>query len=148
MDWNLEEALSYYKRLGAPRDQSALIALLREIQQEHGNSIPDFMPKLVAQAYEIKESYLLAIIKRIPSLRIDHQHLMEVCSGPNCGKHTALVAYIEKLQKQSGNAFTVKLRPCMRMCGMGPNIKWDGIIYHNATEALINQLLADVKIEF
>ena len=73
---------------------------------------------------------------------------MEVCSGPNCGKHTALVAYIEKLQKQSGNAFTLKLRPCMRMCGMGPNIKWDGLIYHNATEALLNQLLADAKIEF
>ena len=100
MEWNLEEALSYYKRLGAPRDQNALIGLLREIQQEHGNSIPDFLPKLIAEAYAVKESYILAIIKRIPSLRIDQQHLMEVCSGPNCGKHTELIAYIEKLQKQ------------------------------------------------
>ena len=147
MEWNLDEALSYYKRLGAPRDQNALISLLREIQQEHGNSIPDFLPKLIAEAYAVKESYLLAIIKRIPSLRIDHQHLLEVCSGPNCGKHTALIAYIEKLQKQSRDAFTLKLRPCMRMCGKGPNIKWDGIIYHNATEALIKQLLSDAKIE-
>ena len=147
MEWNLEEALSYYKRLGAPRDQNALIGLLREIQQEHGNSIPDYLPKFIAEAYAVKESYLLAIIKRIPSLRIDHQHLMEVCSGPNCGKHTSLIAYIEKLQKQSGNAFTLKLRHCMRMCGKGPNIKWDGIIYHNATEALIMQLLTDAKIE-
>ena len=148
MEWNLEEAISYSKRLGAPRDQSALVGLLREIQQEHGNSIPDFIPNLIAQSYDVKESYLLAIIKRIPSLRIEHQHLMEVCSGPNCGKHTSLIDYIEKLQKQSGNAFTLKLRPCMRMCGKGPNIKWDGIIYHNATEALIKQLLADAKIDF
>ena len=148
MDWNLEEALSYYKRLGAPSDQSALIGLLREIQQQYGNSIPEFMPKQIAQAYGIKESFLLAIIKRIPSLRIAHQHLLEVCSGPNCGKHAALIACIEKLQKHSNNAFSLKIRPCMRMCGKGPNIKWDGIIYHNATEALIKQLLSDAKIEF
>ena len=147
MEWNFEEALSFYKSIGAPSDQNALIGLLREIQQENGNSIPDFMAKLIAEAYVIKESYLLAIIKRIPSLRLNHQHLLEVCSGSHCGKHVALIACIEKLQKHSSNAFSLKIRPCMRMCGKGPNIKWDGIIYHNATEALIKQLLSDAKIE-
>ena len=38
MGWNLEEALTYYRRMGAPGDQNALIGLLREIQQEHGGS--------------------------------------------------------------------------------------------------------------
>ena len=32
--WNLEEAVSYYKKQGAPSDQSALVSLLREVQQE------------------------------------------------------------------------------------------------------------------
>ena len=27
--WNLEEAISYYKKQGAPSDQSALVSLLR-----------------------------------------------------------------------------------------------------------------------
>ena len=31
MEWNLEEALDYYRRQGAPGDQNALIALLKEI---------------------------------------------------------------------------------------------------------------------
>ena len=34
MNWNLEEAISYYQKQGAPRDQGALISLLKEIQQE------------------------------------------------------------------------------------------------------------------
>ena len=148
MQWNIEEAVSYYRKQGAPKDQTALIGLLKEIQQENGGSIPEFCLAQIAQTYDLKETYLQAIIKRIPSLRIDHQHLMEVCSGPNCGKHTSLIAYIEKLQIQSRNAFSLKIRPCMRMCGKGPNIKWDGIIYHNATEALIKQLLEDAKIDF
>ena len=30
MAWSLEEAISYYRKQGAPRDQSALVALLKE----------------------------------------------------------------------------------------------------------------------
>ena len=40
MAWNLNESIDYYKTQGAPRDQSALIGLLREIQQENKGSIP------------------------------------------------------------------------------------------------------------
>ena len=148
MQWNFEEAISYYKRIGAPKDQNALISLLREIQQEHGNSIPGYMLKSIADAYEIKESLLLAIIKRIPSLRLNDQHLLELCAGPNCGKHTTLSACAESLQKQADYRFKLKYSPCMRMCGKGPNIKWDGKVYHNANESLLKQLLVDAKIEF
>ena len=37
--WNLEEAISYNKKQGAPSDQSALVSLLREVQQENGGAI-------------------------------------------------------------------------------------------------------------
>ena len=33
-DWTLEEALAYYRRQGAPGEQGALVALLREVQVE------------------------------------------------------------------------------------------------------------------
>ena len=138
MTWNLEEAIRYYKNQGAPADQNALIGLLREIQQEHGGAIPKGMPAVIAQAYGIKDGILLALIRRIPSLHLADQHILELCAGPNCGKSAALAAYAEKLQK-SGN-FTLKFTPCMRQCGKGPNLRWDGVLYHRATEELLKNL--------
>ena len=134
--------------MGAPRDQSALTGLLREVQQENGGRIPMAAVVQIARFYEIKESFLLAIIKRYPSLRLDNTHCLELCAGPNCGKHTALAAYAEKLHAASGKKFTLKLCPCMRMCGKGPNIKWDGTIHHKADEQLLQTLLKDAGIDF
>ena len=138
MAWNLEEAIRYYHTLGAPKDQSALVGLLREIQSEHGGSIPKTVLGRIGEAYQIKDSFLLAVIRRIPSLRLSDAHTLEICAGPNCGKHTELAAYAEKLQKEKG--FALKFTPCMRLCGKGPNICWDGKLYHRADEALLRQL--------
>lgn len=135
--WSLEEVISYYKNQGAPGDQNALIALLREIQTENGG-IPGYMLGQIAAAYQIKEGLLLALIKRIPSLRVADAHCLEMCAGPNCGKHSALAACAEKLQKEKG--FNLKFTQCMRMCGKGPNIKWDGKLYHKADEDLLRKL--------
>ena len=140
MTWNLDEALIYYKTLGAPADQTALISLLREIQQELGGSIPASAVSAIAQAYQIKEALVLALIRRIPSLRLSDRHCLELCAGPNCGKSAALAACAEKLQKQYG--FTLKYVPCMRLCGKGPNIRWDGTLHHQVTEDLLSRLIA------
>lgn len=138
MSWNLEEAVSYYEKQGAPKDQTALIGLLKEVQRESGGSIPRSALNAITDAYEIKESFLLALIKRIPSLRLGDTHCLELCAGKNCGKHRALAQCAEGLSRNWG--FTVKLVPCMRMCGKGPNIRWDGRLYHGATEALLREL--------
>ena len=79
MQWNLEEALSYYKTLGAPEDQNVLISLLREIQQESGGSIPGFAVTEAAAFYGIKDSLLLALVHRVPSLRLGDTHVLELC---------------------------------------------------------------------
>ena len=139
MAWHLEEAISYYKSQGAPGDQTALTNLLLEIQQENGGSIPSFCLGAIAENYSIKESFLLAIIKRIPSLRLQDTHLLELCAGPNCGKHADLAAAAEKLCKEKG--ITLKFIGCQRMCGKGPNIKYDGKLYHKATKDLLKELL-------
>ncbi len=148
MDWTLEEAASYYKRMGAPADQTALTGLLREVQQENGSRIPLSAVVQIAEIYQIKESFLLAIIKRLPSLRLDNTHCLELCAGPNCGKHAALAACAEKMHVSSGKKFTLKFGPCMRMCGKGPNIKWDGVVWHKADEQLLQKLLKDAGIVF
>ena len=141
--WNLEEAVSYYKQQGAPADQSALVSLLREAQKENNNAIPKGLLTAMAQALNVRESYLLAIVKRIPSLRISDTHCLELCDGPNCGKRAELAAFVEKTYGRNPKEFELKYVPCMRMCGKGPNIRWDGTIYHGADEALIRRLVEE-----
>ena len=134
----MEEILTYYRKQGAPGDQTALVNLLKEVQAEYG-ALPQWSVGKIAESYGIRESFLLAIIKRIPSLRLQDTHLLELCAGPNCGKHTALAAAAEKLCKEKG--IPLKFIGCQRMCGKGPNLKWDGKLYHKATEELLRKLI-------
>ena len=134
----MKEMLDYYRRQGAPGDQTALVNLLKELQQTYG-AIPKWAVAEIAEYYKIKESFILAVVKRIPSLRLQDTHLLELCAGPNCGKHTALAAEAEKLCKLKG--VELKYMGCQRMCGKGPNIKFDGKLYHKATVELLRELL-------
>ena len=134
----MKEILDYYRRQGAPGDQTALINLLKELQQPYG-AVPQWAVPEIAEAYRIKESFILAVVKRIPSLRLQNAHLLQICAGPNCGKHTALAAEAEKLCKLKG--VELKYMGCQRMCGKGPNIKFDGKLYHKATVELLRELL-------
>ena len=134
----MKEMLDYYRRQGAPGDQTALVNLLKELQQTYG-AVPKWAVAEIAEYYKIKESFILAVVKRIPSLRLQDAHLLEVCAGPNCGKHTALAAEAEKLCKLKG--IELKYMGCQRMCGKGPNIKFDGKLYHKATVELLRELL-------
>ena len=141
--WTLDEALTYYKRQGAPSDQTALRQLLREVQDQHGGAIPSHLMIPIAERLDVKESFLLAILKRSPGLRLKDEHLLELCCGPNCGKHTALAALAEELCATSPRKITLKFVPCMRLCGKGPNIRYDGVLYHHADEALLRRLLSE-----
>ena len=139
MSWNIEEAIQYYKKQGAPSDQTAMVSLLKEIQQEHGGAILAFVLPVLADGLGTKENYLLALIRRIPSLRLADRHVIELCAGPNCGKHTKLLDLAQQLAKASGGKIEVKTVPCMRLCGKGPNVKWDGVLHHGATEDMLRR---------
>lgn len=136
----MKELLDYYRRQGAPGDQTALVNLLKEVQSSYG-AVPKWAVGEIAAAYNVKESFLLAVIRRIPSLRLQDTHLLQLCAGPNCGKHTALAATAEKLCKLKG--VELQYMGCQRMCGKGPNIKYDGKLYHKATEELLKELLGE-----
>lgn len=144
MSWNLTETLEYYKRQGAPSDQSTLISLLAEIQQEHGGGIPRGLLGEIAGYYGIKDALLLAIIRRIPRLRLSDIHTLEVCAGPTCGKAATLAHCAEKISAAYPGKISLKFTPCMRMCGKGPNIKWDGKLYHNADDTLLTELTKEL----
>ena len=134
----MKEMLDYYRRQGAPGDQTALVGLLKELQQTYG-AVPKWAVGEIAEEYKVKESFILAVVKRIPSLRLQDTHLLQMCAGPNCGKHTALAAEAEKLCKLKG--VELKYMCCQRMCGKGPNIRFDGKLYHKATVELLQELL-------
>ena len=139
MNWNLEEAMDYYAAQGAPRAQSALIALLREIQQEQGAVLPADLMRM-AKRYQVKEALFLALIRRIPGLRLANTHVLEICCGPNCSRKADLAFFAETLE-----GVTVRQVPCMRQCGKGPNIRFDGTLYNGADEALIRRLLQEAN---
>lgn len=139
MAWDMDEALEYYRKHGAPRDQSAMTGLLKEIQGEFGGIPAHLLPE-IARYYGIRESLLTALIRRIPSLRLADTHCLELCGGPNCGKHRALADLAEALRKNRPD-ITLKTVPCMRLCGKGPNLRWDGTLYHRADEDLLRSLL-------
>lgn len=138
--WELTEALAHYKQMDAPSDQTALVSFLKEVQQEH-QGIPAYLLPRIAEDLQVKETYLLAVIKRIPSLRLQNTHCLELCAGPNCSRRGKLAEYVEKTYGTKPEKFTLKYMPCMRMCGKGPNIKWDGQLYNEADEALLRKLI-------
>lgn len=143
MAWELAEAIAFYKQQGAPSDQSALVSLLREVQREQGGAVPLNLLGAIAEGIGVKETYLAAIIKRIPSLRLSGRHCLELCAGPNCPKRANLASFVEKNWGAKPEAFELKYVPCMRLCGKGPNLRWDGKLYHGADEALIRKLLEE-----
>ena len=135
MVWDLNEAMEYYARQGAPSDQSAVIGLLKEIQQEQGSVSKADLGRM-AEYYKTKEGLFLALIKRLPGVRLGNTHVLEICGGPNCSKRAKLADFAETL-----TGVTVKIVPCMRQCGKGPNIRFDGRLHNGADEALIRKLL-------
>ena len=141
MAWEMQEALEYYQKQGAPSDQFALVNLLKEIQEERGGSLAMEDIGEVTRAYGLKESYLLAIVKRLPSLRLDNTHCLEICGGPVCSKRARLETFVRKTYGEKPEKFRMKYVGCMRQCGKGPNIRFDGVLYNGADEKLIRSLV-------
>ena len=79
----------------------------------------------------------------------------------HCGKHEATFYYQSTVNGRTAQAhlcaacaeelqrsydFELRYVPCMRLCGKGPNLRWDGKLYHRAEEALLRELVsADAK---
>lgn len=150
--WELSEAIAYYAGQGAPSSQTALVELLREVQAENSGVIPDAALADIAAAYGLKETYLAAIVKRYPSLRtVQAPHHLELCGGPNCARQASarLMAFVEETYgvKSGGisqlGKFSYRIAGCMKHCGRGPNLKWDGKLYEHADESLLRRLIEE-----
>ena len=146
----MNELIDYYRSQGAPQDQQMLIALLREVQEQNGGVLTQTALRTIAQALSIRENMLSALIRRLPSLRMDTApHLLEMCQ--TCPKGRELRAWVESTWNvQSGGVcekagFRYRTVPCMKNCKNGPSIRWDGALYSRADEAMIRRLIEEKK---
>ena len=145
----LQDILAYYQARGAAGDQQMLVALLREVQELYHGVIPGGALAEAAAALGVKESFLSAVVKRYPSLRTEGgPHRLELCGGERCRDRGSarLAAFVERAYgvKSGGvsekGGFSFLVTGCMKNCGRGPSLKWDGHICSNADEELIRRL--------
>ena len=83
----------------APGEQGALVALLREVQEERGGALPAADLAEIAAALSLRDTFLSAIIRRYPGLRTEEApHRLELCGGPRCSGRGAarLAAFVEE----------------------------------------------------
>ena len=111
--------------------------------------LTDIAVEEIAALLNTKVTFLNAVIKRYPSLKpASAPHRLEVCGGKNCAANgsAALLKHIRGAYgAESGGistkgGFSFKICGCLKHCGKGPNIKWDGEIYNAATPELIKKL--------
>ncbi|MBQ2957970.1 MAG: (2Fe-2S) ferredoxin domain-containing protein [Clostridia bacterium] len=144
-DRELQNLIGYYRDQGAPGDQQMLASLLREAQEISGGVLTGQVLDTICAAYQMKETVLRAMIRRIPSLKYeDAPHSLEICS--TCGKARELIRLVEsEFAGRPGCGFTFRTTGCMKNCRKGPSLKWDGELYSQADEALIRRLAGLAK---
>ena len=148
-NWNIHESVEYYKGQDAPQNQFALVELLKEVQEHNGGVLADNVVQEIAALLNIKPSFLNAVIKRYPSLKpAAAPHRLEICGGKNCAGNgsAALLKFIKQTYNVDNGGISVSggfsfaVCNCLKHCGKGPNIKWDGEVYNAATPELIKRL--------
>ena len=142
----IREIIEHYRDQGAPQDQQMLIALMREAQEETGGVLSQAVIEEIAAALGMKQTLLLALIRRVPSLRMENAaHRLEVCG--TCRAGAALRAAIERTYGVKSGAcceaagFSYHVTPCMKNCKNGPSVKWDGMLYSRADMNLVRALI-------
>ena len=146
----LKEMIAFYRERGAARDQNELVQLCREVQALFGGVIPHKALEKIADKLELKMTFLDAVLKRYPTIRTAAApHVLAVCGGKKCSKND-LASFVEQTYcVQSGETadagFHYKVAGCMKKCGKGPCVKWDGEVYTGMTEEKLRDLISGKK---
>jgi len=146
----IREIAQYYKDQGAPQDQQMLIALLREVQGETEGVLAQTIIEEIAKELDMKPTLLHALIRRVPSLRMENAaHRLEICG--TCRAGARLRDEIERTYGVKSGAccgaagFSYHVTPCMKNCKNGPSIKWDGVLHSHADMELVRSLVGKQK---
>ena len=142
---SLEDYIEQYHSQGAPEDQQMLIALMRDAQQLDDGALRQETLDRIASELSVPGSILNAIIRRIPMLRMaDAPHRLDMCGG--CDGAQELIEDIRRVYQVDKDGvsmkgrFVLRVTGCLKRCGLGPAIRWDGKTYDEADTELIRQL--------
>lgn len=153
MEEQIQEIIEYYTSGGGSVAQEDLVSMLREIQDVKG-CIPASVQKQVAEAANVKETFLAALIKRYPSLKAEHyRHEIQICVGAGCSAKGSydLLKVLEKKWKilqgevSEGGRFYLRTSGCMKQCIKGPNMMIDGTVYNQVTEEALEKILKNYQ---
>ena len=143
----LQEIIEAYRARGAARDQNELVQLLREAQAVYGGVLPQAALDDIAAALGLKRTFLDAVLKRYPSIKTEAaRHTLAVCCGKNCAKRDALADFVrEEYGVHPGGVakagFRFQAAGCMKNCGRGPCVRWDGTVYTGMTPESLRALI-------
>jgi len=136
------------------RDQSAIIAILQDLQEEV-NYLPEGTLRYVAEHLDIPVSkvYSLATFYRAFSLEPRGRHLVHVCTGTAChvrGATKVLDTLERGLGIQAGETdeqmeFTLETVNCLGACALGPVVVVDGEYYGEMNPAKVSRLLKNLR---
>lgn len=147
MGQELQKIIEAYSARGAARDQNELVQLMREAQALYGGVLPQTALDGIAAVLGLKRTFLDAVLRRYPSIKTESaRHTLAVCCGKNCAKRDALADFVQQeYSVQPGGVakagFRFQAAGCMKNCGKGPCVKWDGEIHTGMTAEKLRQLI-------
>jgi NADH-quinone oxidoreductase subunit E len=135
-------------------DQSAIIAILQDVQEEV-NYLPEGALRYVAEQLDIPASkvYSLATFYRAFSLEPRGRHLIHVCTGTACHVRGA-VKILDALEREVGihagetdehKEFTLETVNCLGACALGPVVVVDGEYHGQMTGAKAVRLIKKLR---
>ena len=147
----LKEMIRDYRERGAARDQNELVQLLRETQALYDGIVPHKALEKIADKLDLKMTFLDALLKRYPSIKTETaRRTLSVCGSKSCAKRSRLADFIEKEYgvtpgETAQAGFRYKVAGCMKKCGKGPCVKWDGELHTGMTEEKLIRLIEGIE---
>ena len=116
------------------------------MQEEAGGVLSQAILLEIADSLGMKLTLLQALIRRVPSLRMENAaHRLEICG--TCRQGAKLRDEIERTYGVKSGAvceaagFSYHVTPCMKNCKNGPSVKWNGVLHSRADMELVRRLI-------
>lgn len=139
------------------RNQSNLIAILQEIQEEHKYLSEETLELVADQlGISIAKVYGVATFYENFSLEPKGKHIIRVCDGTACHVRKSQPIYVAlyeelglsgKRKTSADGLFTLETVACLGACGLAPVMTVDGEVYAKMTPDAALALLEEIRKE-
>lgn len=149
----LEEIFTYYAQQSDLREQSMLVAMMREIQDCMGYVSSEHQAKIASMA-----NTPISVIQKLIQFYSDIKttptaHEITVCTGARCASKQAgsLLSFLRKELMpdddglSSDGKFRLNVRCCFRECPKGANVMIDNKMHHAMTLPEMRKILNTLK---